>query len=70
MCRVFKCVLFWLVFIGALNWGLVGFFSFDLVAFLLGDMTFWARMVYGIIGISALVYALLIYLCNKNGEDY
>ena len=28
-----------LVIIGAINWGLIGFFRFDLVAFLFGDMS-------------------------------
>ena len=64
----FKCITFWLVFIGALNWGLLGLFNFNLVAFLLGDMTIWARIVYVIVGLSALVYGALIYACKYN-ED-
>lgn len=44
-----------LVIIGALNWGLVGFFNFDLVATLLGEMSAVSRIVYGLVGISALV---------------
>ena len=68
MCKIFKCIAFWLVFIGALNWGLVGLFNFDLVAFLLGDMTFWTRVIYVTIGVAALVYGILVYICRN--EEY
>lgn len=46
-----------LVVIGALNWGLIGFFGFDLVRALFGDMSILSRIIYAIIGISGL-YAL------------
>ena len=36
-----------IVIIGAINWGLIGFFGFDLVAFLFGNMTWLSRIVYG-----------------------
>lgn len=40
--------------IGALNWGLVGFFKLDLVAFLFGEMSLLSRIVYAAVGISGL----------------
>ncbi|OGF22935.1 DUF378 domain-containing protein [Candidatus Falkowbacteria bacterium RBG_13_39_14] len=46
-----------LVIIGGLNWGLVGFFKFDLVAALFGDMTGLSRVVYSLVGLSALYMA-------------
>lgn len=49
-----------LVIIGAINWGLIGFFRFDLVAFLFGNMSWISRIVYGIVGISGL-YLLSAY---------
>lgn len=42
------------VIIGAVNWALIGFFRFNLVTFLLGDMTLLSRIVYGIVGICGL----------------
>ncbi len=45
--------------IGALNWGLVGFFRFDLVAWIFGPMTLLSRFVYAIIGVAALIWALI-----------
>ena len=47
-----------LVIIGGLNWGLVGFAEFDLVAALFGQMTPLSRVVYALVGLSAL-YQLL-----------
>ncbi len=42
-----------LIIVGALNWGLWGFFQFDLVAFLFGGNTTWmSRLVYGIVGLA------------------
>jgi uncharacterized protein len=43
-----------LVIIGGLNWGLVGFFKFDLVAAIFGDMSALTRIVYALVGLSAL----------------
>ena len=46
-----------LVIIGAINWGLVGFFGLDLVAFLFGSMSALSRIIYAVIGICGL-YAI------------
>lgn len=43
-----------LVMVGALNWGFVGAFHFDLVAALFGPMSLVSRIVYVVIGLSAL----------------
>ena len=43
-----------LVVIGAINWGLIGLFRFNLVAALFGDMTILSRVVYTLVGISGL----------------
>lgn len=49
-----------LVILGALNWGLVGIFQFNLVTRFLGDMTTATRAVYGLIGIAGLIKILAI----------
>jgi len=47
-------VAFVLVIIGALNWGLVGFFQWDLVAAIFGGMTgLIARIIYALVGLAA-----------------
>lgn len=49
-----------LVIVGALNWGLVGFFKFDLVAKLFGDMSGVSRVVYALVGLSGLYLILTV----------
>ena len=49
-----------LVIIGALNWLLIGLFRFDLVAFLLGNMTLLSRIVYILVGLCGL-YLITLY---------
>lgn len=43
-----------LLVIGGLNWGLVGLFGIDLVAMLFGEMSTLSRIVYALVGLSAL----------------
>ncbi len=54
------CITYTLIIIGALNWGLVGFFEFNLVAAIFGQMTVAARVVYAIVGLAALYDLLAI----------
>ena len=51
--------------IGAINWGLIGFFRLDLVAFLFGNMTLLSRIVYAAVGISGL-YMISMFGRLKN----
>ncbi len=44
----------WLAIIGGLNWGLVGAFNFNLVGMIFGDMSILARIVYILVGLSAI----------------
>lgn len=43
-----------LLTIGGLNWGLVGFFNVDLVAAVFGEMSILSRLVYALVGLSAI----------------
>ena len=49
-----------LVIIGAVNWGLIGFFRFDLVNFLFGNLSWLSRVIYALVGIAGL-YLLSMY---------
>ena len=44
-----------LVIIGALNWLLIGLFSFDLVATLFGTMSVFSRIIYSLVGIAGII---------------
>jgi uncharacterized membrane protein YuzA (DUF378 family) len=43
-----------LMIVGAINWGLVGAFHFDLVATLFGDMSMVSRVMYVLVGLAGL----------------
>lgn len=46
-----------LVVVGGLNWGLVGLLNFNLVSAVLGEATALARLVYDLVGLSAVYVA-------------
>lgn len=48
--------------IGALNWGLIGLFEFDLVEALFGQMTVLTRLVYSLIGITGLINVGMLFM--------
>lgn len=52
--KVLNTIVLVLVVLGAVNWGLIALFSFDLVAWLFGTMTMLTRLIYGIIGLAGL----------------
>ena len=53
-------VILTIAIIGAINWGLIGFFRFDLVALIFGEMTLMSRIVYAIVGLCGL-YLISLY---------
>ena len=58
-----------LTIIGGVNWGLVGVFRFDLVAFIFGNMSWLSRIVYAIVGICGLyLISFYLHLGNRKSE--
>jgi uncharacterized protein len=55
-----------LLIVGGLNWLLVGAFDFDLVAAIFGDMSPLSRIVYVLVGLSAL-YQIVPLISGKQG---
>lgn len=51
--------------IGAVNWGLIGFFNFNLVAFLFGSVTWLSRIIYALVGLCGL-YLISFYASDSN----
>ena len=60
MGKLINCIALTIVIIGAVNWGLIGFFGFNLVAFLFGGMSIFSRVIYGLVGICGL-YLITFY---------
>lgn len=59
-------VAYLLVIVGALNWGLWGFFQFDLVAWLFqGNTTMMSRVIYAVIGLAGLWHLGCLGKCCK-----
>ena len=52
--KVLDVIVTVLLLIGALNWGLVGFFEFNLVAAIFGEAGGISRLIYAVVGIAAL----------------
>ena len=57
-----------LVIVGGLNWGLVGLFDFNLVAALFGDQSALSRIVYVLVGASALWQLIPFFKGFSEGE--
>lgn len=52
--KAFKGIILAIAIIGCVNWGLIGLFEFDLVAWLFGTMSLFSRLVYVIVGLCGL----------------
>ena len=59
--RALDCLALTIAIIGAINWGLIGLFSFDLVAFIFGNMSWFSRIIYALVGIARL-YIITFYM--------
>jgi uncharacterized membrane protein YuzA (DUF378 family) len=58
-----------LTIIGAINWGLIGFFRFDLVASIFGGQNAaLSRIIYGLVGIAGLINLGLLFKPNEQME--
>ncbi len=58
-----------LVIIGAINWGLIGFFQFDLVASLFGGISpIPPRIIYALVGLSGLYCITLLFKPSEEVE--
>lgn len=57
-----------LLIVGGVNWGLVGLADFDLVATLFGSGSMLSRIVYTLVGASALWQLIPLFEAFKSGE--
>lgn len=58
--KILDSIALFLVIIGAINWGLIGMFQFDLVLSIFGNMSVITRVIYALIGLSGL-YTISFY---------
>ncbi|WAA11818.1 DUF378 domain-containing protein [Fervidibacillus halotolerans] len=58
-----------LTIIGAINWGLIGFFQFDLVGAIFGGQNAaLSRVIFGLVGIAGLVNLGLLFMPSEQRE--
>ena len=66
--KALDCTALTIAIIGAINWGLIGFFSFDLVAFIFGNLSWVSRIIYAFVGICGL-YLITFYMYAGGKSD-
>ena len=62
---IFQKLILCITILGAINWGLVGLFDFDLVAFLFGDMTVLTKTIYVIVAIAGIINIAILTIRNN-----
>jgi len=67
--KVLKSIALAILIIGGLNWGLVGLFSFDLVAFLFDGLSHMVtRVIYALVGVASIV-SIVCWLIPDHDEE-
>ena len=66
--KTIDVVVWTLLAIGGLNWGLVGVFNFNLVVAIFGEMSILSRIVYALVGLSAIYDIVAIKAIWKRWE--
>ena len=59
-----------LIIIGAINWGLIGFFRYDLVSSIFGgDFEIVSRVIFAIVGLAG-IYAITFFFRNRESTQH
>ena len=58
--KTLDAIVLTLVIIGAINWGLIGFFNFNLVDTLFGSVNWLTRVIYAVVGVAG-IYSIAFY---------
>lgn len=67
--RTLSIITLILMVIGAINWGLVGLFGFNLVDTLFGTMSTLSRIIYVLVGLAGLFGISMLYKLSESRED-
>ena len=67
--KFLNCFCLTLTIIGAVNWGLIGFFNFNLVALIFGSMSWISRIIYALVGLSGLYPVSYTHLHGAWNEE-
>ena len=64
--KALDCTALTVSLIGASNWGLVGFFNFNLVSWIFGNASWITRVIYALVGLCGL-YLITFY--SRTGQE-
>ena len=67
MSRTLDYIALIVVFIGAVNWGLVGLFRLDLVRLIFGDMSWGSRIIYVLVSICGIYLLTFLGRIGREG---
>ena len=67
MSRTLDYIALIVVFIGAVNWGLVGLLRLDLVRLIFGDMSWVSRIIYVLVGICGIYLLTFLGRIGREG---
>lgn len=56
-----------LIIVGAVNWGLIGFFNLDVISAIFGNMSMITRIIFAVVGIAG-IYSLVLFWKLKTEE--
>ena len=63
--RIVQKVALVFTIIGAINWGLIGIFDFNLVTSIFGDATFATKAIYTVVGVAGIINIMILFLDFK-----
>ncbi len=63
---IFQKILLIFTIIGGINWGLIGFFDFNLVEFITSNNYMFSHIIYSVVGICALINIYILFTRNKD----
>lgn len=66
--KFLDCIALTIAIVGAINWGLIGFLDFNLVAAVFGSMSWLSRIIYGLVGLCGL-YLITFYMRLSDSES-
>jgi len=67
--KTFKTVSLIVIIIGAINWGLIGLFDFNLVGFLFDNISVvLSRIIYSVVGIFGILSLILLFVPDDEFE--
>jgi len=67
--RALSIVALVLMVIGAVNWGLIGLFGFNLVSAIFGEMTVLTRSIYVLVGLAGLFGIAMLMTLSESRRD-